>query len=372
MSRISIGFLGNMYFDTRTRNLFHSLTSRGHEVFFFGFDWETPDFPALTKTHVCIRKLKKNRFSVLFYVQFARQLSVQLMRHRSDFYVASDFYSLPFCAMAARWWGSKLIYDSRELYTELPAFHDKTFFKWIVRCIEKWCVQKAHSVTTTGSLDARYLFQLYGIQNTVLLRNLPCRQGVSGAVDYATRFPCSVSGKLLVYQGILVPGRGIETAFRVLQQLPSAGLVLLGDGDFNVYYRKMSDSLGIRDRVCFAGKIPQETLLRHTAGTDIGLSLIDNVCDNNFLALPNKLFEYIMAGLPVVVTDLPQMKAVVEQYRVGAVVPVGDADAVVDVLQRWDSHPSEFNALRENCRKASRILNWETEFENVYEHLFHV
>ncbi len=372
MSRISIVFLGNMYFDTRTHNLFHSLKSRGHEVFFFGFDWDTPDFKDLAKTHVRIRKLRKNRFSVLYYIQFALHLVVQLVRQRSDVYVASDFYSLPFCALAARWWGSMLFYDSREIYTELPAFHDKTFFKCIVQYTEKWCVRRARFVMTTGSMDARYLSDLYGIRNTVLLRNLPCMQRVSSAVDYACGFPASVSGKLLVYQGILVPGRGIETAFRVLQKLPSVGLVLLGEGEFNPYYRKMSESLGIRDRVLFAGKIPQEALLRHTAGADIGLSLIDNVCENNFLALPNKLFEYIMAGLPVVVSDLPQMKEVVEKYRVGAVVPAGDADAVVEVLHQWDCRPGEFNELKKNCRKACRILNWETEFNKVYERLFQI
>jgi glycosyltransferase involved in cell wall biosynthesis len=105
--------------------------------------------------------------------------------------------------------------------------------------------------------------------------------------------------------------------------------------------------------------------MRHTAGCDIGLSLINRTCDNNYYALPNKLFEYIMAGLPVIVTDMPQMKSVVETYNVGAVVSDQHPEAVARVVAEWGRRRSDFRTLKKNCRKAALELNWEKEFEKA-------
>lgn len=370
MSRIFMGFLGNMLFDTRTSNLFHSLKSSGHSVFFAGFDWETPGFKTIRSKHVWIHRLKKNRVTLFYYIHFAVLLSVHLIRKRSDVVIASDFYALPFCAIAARFRGARLIYDSREIYTEMPSFHNRRFLKSIVRLTEAACVKKARGIFTTGAMDSKYIKNLYGVQNTMLLRNLPLRQTEIRKLDVAHAFPQTVTGKILVYQGILVPGRGIETAFQILQQLPSYGLVLLGEGVFNPHYKQLAVSLNIRNRVVFAGRIPQSELLRYTAGCDIGLCLIENICGNNYYALPNKLFEYVMAGLPVLVTDLPQMKAVVKTYGIGGVIPENDSTAAARMLKQWEKHPAEFRKMRNCCRNASKVLNWETEFEKIEKQIF--
>lgn len=366
MSRISIGFLGNLYYDTRSYNLFRSLKEKGHAVFFHGFDWETDDFQNIKESEIQVTKLYKRRFSLLFYIEFAVRLTVQLIRRRSDVYIASDFYALPFCAMAARLWKAELIYDSREIYTELPAFYNKLFFKELVRLMEGISLKRVKCILTTGEMDSRHLEKIYGIKKTALLRNLPLKQAIRRNYDLSTHFPESGTGKFMIYQGIVVPGRGIETAIQMLRKLPGYRLVLLGDGPFRKEYEKTAETCRVRNRVWFAGKVRQQELLQITASADIGLCLIENLCVNNFYALPNKLFEYVMAGLPVLSTDMPQMKAVVEQYQIGAVVPENDVDAAVAVLQDWDRHPAEFKFLQKNCLTASRELNWGTEFEKVY------
>ena len=102
-----------------------------------------------------------------------------------------------------------------------------------------------------------------------------------------------------------------------------------------------------------------------SAGGDVGMCMIDNTCLNNYYALPNKLFEYIAAGVPVIVSDLPQMSAVVKQYQIGAVVPENDKDRAVTILRKWEDDPHLYTALKKNCRIASAELNWEKEFKEI-------
>jgi glycosyltransferase involved in cell wall biosynthesis len=364
MMRITIAFLGNIQYDTRSFNLFHSLESKGHDVRFAGFDWETPDFRTVHSPRLLITRIKKRRLSVFFYARFAALLSCRLFRNRRDLFIASDFYSLPFCAAAARFWNARLIYDAREITSELPAFHDKPFLKRIVDWVERLCVPMACRVFSTGEMDSIVLEEKFGIPKPVLLRNLPRTRRKGPAVSFKRQFSRNVR-KLLVYQGILVPGRGIETALEALKKLPEYGLVLLGGGEWSSYYEKKVQDSDIADRVFFAGRISQDKLMRHTAGCDIGLSLINRTCDNNYYALPNKLFEYIMAGLPVIVTDMPQMKSVVETYNVGAVVSDQHPEAVARVVAEWGRRRSDFRTLKKNCRKAALELNWEKEFEKA-------
>jgi glycosyltransferase involved in cell wall biosynthesis len=370
MSRIFIGFLGNIHYDTRTTNWVVSLKTKGHQVFFQGYDWETPGFLTFNRPGIRVQKLAKIRFSLIYYLRFAADLLFRTLRERFDLYLASDFYSLPFCAAAARFWGAELVYDSREIYSELPSFHDRPLLKKTVVLIEKACLARARCVTATGQLDSEVLEKLLGIRPIRLLRNFPLRRTDSEKISYSHRFRAKVTGKILVYQGILVPGRGIETLFQLLKMLPTVGLVLLGGGVYGSFYRDLAEKSGVGERVLFAGKIRQRELSKYTAGSDIGMSLIENTCDNNYYALPNKLFEYIMAGLPVVVSDMPQMRAVVEQFGVGAVVPGNDAEGAAKIIKGWEKNPAAYLRMRRNCAHAAGIFNWETEFEQVYRQIF--
>ena len=92
-------------------------------------------------------------------------------------------------------------------------------------------------------------------------------------------------------------------------------LVVLGTGVFRTKYEKLASELGITDRIHFLGNIDQKELINYTAGADIGVALIENISKSYYYALPNKLFEYIMANVPVLISDLPQMKKIVDDYN---------------------------------------------------------
>lgn len=365
-TKISIGFLGNINFDTRTYNLFKSLKDYGHEVKFNGFDWLTSDFETIVSEDIIIEKLVKTKFSLLFYIQFALKLMKRLFKQKSDIYFASDLYSLPFCTIVAKLKRKKVFYDSREVYTEIPALNDKKIVKLLMRIIEGHYIKKCDYIVTTGKMDSLYIENLYKLHSTDVLRNLPLPVDELTPVDYKSKFNNYNGGKIILYQGIIVTGRGIETYLEVLKKFDKSYLVLLGGGEDEEYYKNLAVEMGVSEKVYFAGKIPQDKLLNYTAGADVGLSLIDNISTNNFYALPNKLFEYVMADIPVIVSDMPQMKEVVDQYKVGVTIPEGDADEIIKVLNHWEKNVEEYNLFKKNCKPASKELNWINEFDKIY------
>ena len=365
-NNVAIGFLGNINFDTRSFNLFKSLKDKNHDVKFFGFDWLTPDFQSIYTEDIVVKKLVKSKLSIFFYLKFSFNLFFQLLKTKTDIYFASDFYALPFCSIAAILKRKKVFYDSREVYTGLPALNNKKIVKKFFKIIEGFFIKKCDYIVTTGELDSRFIENLYNLPTIDVLRNLPLPDQKIIPVNFKSKFENFDVGKILLYQGIVVTGRGIETYFRVLEKYEKSYLVILGGGEDMDYYKNLADKMGIKNRVHFAGKVKQTELLNYTAGADVGLSLIDNISQNNEYALPNKLFEYLMADIPVIVSDLPQMKAVIDEYKVGVVLPEGNEDEIINLLKKWDSNPEEYLSLKSKCKPASEVLNWNNEFEKIY------
>jgi glycosyltransferase involved in cell wall biosynthesis len=360
---VNIGFLGNLYYDTRTYNLF-LLLQKDHHVRFVGFDWLTPGFQSRKSSKIRISKLKKGKWSLPFYIEFNIRLLIGISRQKADLIWAADFFSLPACFIAAKWMNARIYYDSREVYTGIYGISTRPLLKKLVYYLEKWLIQRTDRVFVTGLMDMEVIQTLYGIRHVHLLRNLPRRlKRISPfQFDFIRKSDVSL---ILCYQGTLVHGRGISTCLKIAERLPICGLVLLGWGEHIDEYKKKAESMKISDRVWFPGKIPQNQLIRYTAGADIGLALIDDVSLNNRLALPNKLFEYIMAGIPVLVSDCPQMVDIVNKFQVGAVIQNNDPEIAASVIKHWTDNPRLYQKLKNNCIKASETLNWEVEFKTI-------
>jgi glycosyltransferase involved in cell wall biosynthesis len=363
MSKILISFLGNLNYDTRTFNFFDSLNAENHDVYFVGFDWLTEGFQTFQSEQIKIYKLVKARYSILFYLKFFIIQLKSAFKINADIYLASDFFSLPALFIVAKLKRKKIFYDSREIFTELPFHENKKILKKIIKMVEAPLIRNVNKVFVTGEMDAEYLGKKYNINNFSLQRNFPLLNTNVCPVDLNNRFNIPGTSKAILYQGTVVKGRGLEIYFECIQKLEEFYLVILGSGEHLEHYKSLSDKLEISSRIIFAGKINQDEILNYTAGAFAGLSVIDNISINNYYALPNKLFEYIMTGLPVIVNDLPQMKNIVEKYNVGAVLKTNHGAELAEVLLKWKNDEHLYMELKNNCIKASGELNWEKEFE---------
>ena len=360
--KICIAFLGNALHDSRIVNLTNSLKKDGCRVSVISFDWfiSKEDY---FRDDLRIFRLTKGKFSLFFYINFAVTLLKELINTRADIYFAEDFYTLPFVTIIAKARRAKVYYNSRELYAFLGGLRKRPYLQSIVKFIEKIFIRKADLVLTTGEMDSEFLEKFYSIKNTLVIRNIPLLQEPSEKIDFRKIYGIGEEKVILLYQGVLLEGRGIPVIMRAMVSLPQTVLVLLGDGEQKNNFKSMSEKLNISDRVIFAGTFSQTQLINYTAAADIGLSLIENISVSYYHALPNKLFEYIMAGLPVLCSNLPQMKKIVEEYCVGEAISIEDDKMVAAALKRFTENRQLLNSYKKNCSAAASLLNWQAEYE---------
>ena len=364
--KVLIAFLGNLNYDTRCKNLFDTLSANGFDVEFIGFDWLTPDFVE-SSGKISIYKLKKSFLSISFYLKFIWHLKIKLLTSKASIIFAEDIYTLPFVVIFGKLKRAKIFYDSRELFSHLAGLKDKKikqlFWKWI----EKLFIKKSDYVIATGQMDTEYLKDEFKLNNTLLLRNLPRYYKPSEKTDLHSQLGIDKNKKLLLYQGMLLKGRGIEKIFSVLNQLTDCVFLIAGGGDFEKYYKNLAAEMNVTDQVYFLGKFKQEDLPKLTASVDVGFALIENLSKSYYYALPNKLFEYIMAEVPVIVSDLPQMKQVIEKYDVGFAVDYDDDSQIINVIKRLTEDKNLYESKKQNCHIASQELNWEKEVTTLLQ-----
>ncbi|HEY8810767.1 MAG TPA: glycosyltransferase, partial [Solirubrobacterales bacterium] len=170
---------------------------------------------------------------------------------------------------------------------------------------------------------------------------------------------------LVLHQGAVAAGRGCEVLLRVLDLLPEAHLLFLGaEGPHATRLRKIAGESGAGDRSHFLGPVPPEALLSHTAQADVGVSLLADSCENHRLALPNKLFEYVAAGLPVVVSDLPEASRLVRAHGIGWCADGADPESVAAALCTALAHQDDEGLAKRLARAASE-LSWEQEKQRL-------
>jgi glycosyltransferase involved in cell wall biosynthesis len=368
--KVLITFLGNINYDTRCKNLFYTLSANNYDVEFIGFDWLTKDFhPSGGKFN--IHKLRKGFLSITFYLKFISLLKLKLLSTKASIIFAEDIYTLPFVVVIGKMKGAKVYYDSRELFGYLAGLKGKKIKQSVWKWTEKFFIKKVDQIIVTGKMDGEFLTKQYGVKNILVLRNLPRFYKPENKVDLHSNLRIDKSPpkadepkaqkKIILYQGVILKGRGIEKVFSVLKELPECVFIIAGSGEYENYYKKLVTEMDLVDQVYFLGKFTQEDLPKITSSVDIGVSLIENLSLSYYYALPNKLFEYIMAEVPVIVSNLPQMKEIIEKYDVGFAVDLDNKSELINAIKKLTGDPDLYTSKKQNCRIASQELNWEKE-----------
>lgn len=364
--KVLITFLGNIDYDTRCNNLFYSLTAEGYDVDFIGFDWLTENFSSI-KGKKTIYKLSKKPLSLLFYLKFYSLLKFKILSKKFDIIFAEDLYSLPVCVIVGKIKGAKIIYDCRELFGFLAGLKNKKLIQKLWSMVEKLFIKKADLILTTGEMDSEFIRDRYIVNNDLVIRNLPLFKKSKSPVNYYSLLGIDKSKKVLIYQGVIVHGRGLKMIFKFLKTSEEFVLVVIGSGELFNYYKNISEEMKLGNKVFFIGKIPQDRLLDYTAGAFAGLSLIENISTSYYYALPNKLFEYIMAEIPIIATDLPQMKKIIDEFNVGYTIKENDIIQLKEVLTKLVIDKNLYIQMKLNCQRASQSLNWERDFGKLLQ-----
>jgi glycosyltransferase involved in cell wall biosynthesis len=309
----------------------------------------------------------------LYRVVFLGAFLLRLLRLRPDVVHAHDAAMLLPGLLGARLTRARLVYDSHELATGVP-YRDGRWAAF-VRAIERIAVPRADAVITVTEGIAERMQALYGLrQRPAVVRNVT-ELTAPAAPTGALRARLGIEGEpLILHQGAPAPDRGGEQLIVAMAELPAAHLVFLGSSPFSGYedgLREQAAAAGLADRVHFLPSVPLERLLEHTADADVGVSLLQDSCENHRLALPNKVFEYVAAGVPIVVSALPELIRLVEENGIGWTVPPADPAALAERLRAALAERGD-PARAERLARAAEALSWARErgrLEAVYRSL---
>jgi glycosyltransferase involved in cell wall biosynthesis len=359
--RVVMAVTNDLVSDNRVHKIAITLMDIGFEVTLAG-----RKFPS-GKINLA-RPYRTRRFSLwfnkgpLFYANYNIRLFFYLLFNRFDVIVSNDLDTLAACFYASRIKQRPIVYDSHEYFTEVPELIGRPKVKRIWEKIEKNILPKlTHCYTVCQSIADIYNTK-YGTSFRVV-RNIPLKLNNFKNEDYIPPFP--TEKPVVIYQGAVNLGRGIEEAILAMHQLENINLVIIGSGDLIEECKKIAEDEGVTDRVIFTGRIPFEELSMVTRFATIGLSIEKDMGLNYRYALPNKLFDYIQSEVPVLVSQLPEIKRIVNEYSVGLVINETSPEAIAIGIKMMISEDDLYRQLKENCRKAKEVLCWENEREVI-------
>lgn len=298
----------------------------------------------------------------LFYTSYNIWLLIFLLFQKKALIWSNDLDTLPACLLAARIKGQPLVYDSHELFTEVPELvHRKKVQGYWQRLEARMLPRLSNAITVCQSI-ADYYEEKYGIKFRVI-RNVPFRDlpQAPGTAQTAQKQP------IILYQGAVNLGRGIEEAILAMHQLDQALLMIIGEGDHYELCQSLIQREKLSDRVVMTGRVPLEQLPNLTRQATIGLSLEQDLGLNYRYALPNKLFDYIRAEVPVLTSDLPEIRKIVENYQVGITLPHPSPDTIAATIRLMLNSPGRMAQWKDNCRIAAADLCWENEKSGIIE-----
>jgi glycosyltransferase involved in cell wall biosynthesis len=304
-----------------------------------------------------------------FYAEYNLRLFLYLLTRKRAVILSIDLDTLTGCTIAARLRRLPLVFDSHEYFPEVPELQHRPRVKTIWQKLEKWLIPGAdHSYTVCESIAEIYRRKYK--TNMGVVRNLPLysRMEVQADAFSDTRFK-------LLYQGALNMGRGLRQIIQSMTLLDEDTLlIIVGDGDEMKQLKKQVIDLHLENKVLFIGKIPHHQLAYYTLGADVGLCLLENIGLNYYFSLPNRVFDYAQAGVPILATGFPEIRRVVEHYNTGLLIDDLQSETIAEAIRQLKSNRMLREQLADNGREAAKILCWENEepqLKSYFEEYLH-
>ena len=366
MKKVIVSVINDLVTDQRVNRVCITLQSQGFDVLLAGRKLSN-SLPVQNKPYKTKRMRLLFTKGVFFYAEYNIRLFFLLLFKRFDILHSNDLDTLPANFIISKIRRKKLVYDSHEYFTEVPELIGRKLTRNIWLKIEQFILPEIkNSYTVCDSLADEYN-KKYGIQMKVI-QNLPL---------YKKEIPLDYENikknddKIILYQGALNVGRGIEHVIRSMKYIEKARFVIIGDGDIKDKLMDIAKTTGLGDKIIFLGRIPFDKLHAYTKQADVGISLEENLGLSYYYSLPNKIFDYIHAEIPVLASPLPEIKAIINKYKTGLIVENHNPHDIADKLKEiLFTIPKHF--WKDNLKNAKNELCWEKQeykLINLYENL---
>lgn len=294
---------------------------------------------------------------LLKYVEFCVRAIYEI---KSDIIHCNDLNALPM-GYILKWMShhKKIIYDAHELESEVDG--QSAVVRCVLRLLEGILIKKSDIVFTVSDGIANWYKNVYQIEKPCVVINAPRWQIIERQNVFQEEEPRLSGKKIFLYQGGLCSGRGIEYMLDAFARRDDdkAVLMLMGYGPMEDQVKKAAQMHG---NIFYHEAVSPQELWMYTASADYGMIITENTCLSYYYSLPNKLFEYVMAGLPVILNDLYECSALNNKYSFGVSIKDLSVDAINAQVDFFLSMGSErYKEFSANARKMAKELAWEQQ-----------
>ena len=373
--RVASIVLNDFTRDSRVEKQAKSLTKAKFDLTVFGL-WknglevnEEKDGYKIERIKLHTNLIHGNLGRILKFIEFSLKVAVKIKNteviHCHDYH---PILSIIFSRFLYRN-NTKIIYDAHELETEKNGL--TRLSQIFVRVIEKWISERVDGFITVGYKIRSHYLKRFGFEHSEVILNCPTRWQKVSKDLFREKFKISKKSLVALYQGGFMPGRAIEQLVQAYQvnDIKNIDFVFMGypasteagRKSFNMILKKDKEF----DNFHYQEAVDSDNLINFTSSADLGLCLIEDLCLSYRFCLPNKFFEYAMAGLPILASDLPEMRKLVEEYDCGVICESITPDGIVSGLKKLLS--KDLKKLGKNARKMAEDHSWEIQEKKLID-----
>jgi glycosyltransferase involved in cell wall biosynthesis len=312
------------------------------------------------------RKYRMHRFRMifekgpLFYAFYNIRLFFLLLFKKADLLFANDLDTLLPNYLVSRVKNIPLVYDSHEYFTEVPELVDRPFVQKTWKRIEGFVFPKLKDIITVNESIAQLYKKQYH-KTLSVVRNVSPRVS-HDKVKSRKDLGLPEDKHIIILQGAGINiDRGSEEALAAMEFIDNAILLIVGDGDVIPMLKEKAKEARYKDKVMFIPKQPFAQLFEYTVNAEIGLTLDKDSNINYRFSLPNKIFDYIHAGIPILASPLTEVKHIIDEFQIGCTIETHDAGHIADKMKFMLSDINSREMWKKNLTLASEKLNWENE-----------
>jgi glycosyltransferase involved in cell wall biosynthesis len=362
LKRIIVSVTNDLVTDQRVHRVCTTLSNLNYDILLIG---------RKRKDSFQINKLyNTKRFNLifnkgfLFYAEYNIRLFILLLFSRKDIFIANDIDTLIPNYIVGKLFNIPLIFDSHELFSEVPELVKRPRVKSFWQKIEDVLIPKIKYKYTVSNSIATYYQNKYNTHFEVI-KNIPQISNTK------VLNPSNIKllENAIIYQGALNKGRGLELMIETMKFIENSTFYIVGDGDISEKLKQLVLAQKLSHKVIFLGKIQPEYLPSITTQASLGISFEEDLGLNYRFALPNKLFDYIHANIPVLVSDLPEMRNIVIKYNIGEIIkgrtPIAIANQIKLIIENKNHYQQNFEMVKNE-------LCWENEEKKLKEILIEI
>lgn len=356
--RIIVAVSNDLTYDQRVRKVCQSLYDEGYDILLVGRLRKSSD--PIDRSYKTKRLKLIFEKGALFYAMLNIRLFVYILFKKCDVIHSNDLDTLLACRLASEIKRKPLIYDSHEYFLGVPEIQDRPKVKKVWTKIEKSIFPKLNTIFTVNDSIADLYEKDYGTRPQVI-RNIPNKNSLPQSKT-REELGLQEDKKIVILQGAGINiDRGAEELLEAIAIMDNILLLIIGTGDVIDFLKERSKKEDLKDKVIFTGRLPYNEMMQYTQVADVGVTLDKDTNINYKFSLPNKIFDYLNAGIPVLATDLPEIKKIISTYDVGLLINDLKPETIKIGLETIWKEKERYRTLKLNAKNASNELNWEND-----------